>query len=195
MTDRKKYWVQCTILILLAFYLIPIVQASDSTSVEWFNQGNTLRADGQYQEALEAYNKALSIDPNYAEAWTYKGNTLYRLGRYQEALDAVNKSLSINPDFEVTWNNKGLILQSLSRDQEALDAYNKALSINPDYSPAKNNKRKLLNSDENLTESNPVGPVQTKSSAFLSLGIKPIPVGIEFSVAAVCIGILVRRRK
>jgi tetratricopeptide (TPR) repeat protein len=199
MKYEKKYWMQCAILVLLALCCISLAQAKDSSPAEWLKKGNDLRANSQYQEALDAYNQALSLDPNYGEAWNNKGNVLYDLGRYEEALEAINKSLSINPDYAFAWNNKGLILQKIGRSQEALDAYDKALSINPDFTKAQSNREKLLNGlltgDENLTTTTHAAKEPTSGPGLIRLGIKPMPAGIGFSVLAVGIGILVTRKK
>ena len=58
------------------------------------------------EEAIEAYNKALSIKPDYAEAYNNMGNALKEQGKLEEAIEAYNKALSIKPDFTepiTTW--------------------------------------------------------------------------------------------
>jgi tetratricopeptide (TPR) repeat protein len=203
MVHGKKYWIQFAFLVLLVLCIIPPALAYNTTAVEWFRKGNTFRQNHQDQEALDAYNEALSFDPDYWEAWNNKGTALYHLGRYDEALDAINRSLSLNPDFPNAWNNKGLILQSLGRYQEALDAYDKALSINPDYTEAQSNREKLPKSNSTLATMNPTevrrsplkSPEPKNPSAFINLGFKPVPVGIEWCVLAIGVGVFISRKK
>ena len=38
--------------------------------------GNALKDQGKLEEAIEAYNKALAIKPDYAEAYNNMGNAL-----------------------------------------------------------------------------------------------------------------------
>ena len=38
--------------------------------------GNALKDQGKLEEAIEAYNKAISIKPDYAEAYNNMGNAL-----------------------------------------------------------------------------------------------------------------------
>ncbi len=47
--------------------------ASSQTAGEWVENGNTFGKLGEYDKAIEAYNKAIAIDPNYKEAWYNKG--------------------------------------------------------------------------------------------------------------------------
>jgi tetratricopeptide (TPR) repeat protein len=56
--------------------------------------GNALKEQGKLEEAIEAYNKALSIKPDYAEAYNNMGNALKEQGKLEEAIEAYNKALS-----------------------------------------------------------------------------------------------------
>lgn len=42
---------------------------------------------GRYEEALEAFDRALELDPNYPEAWVGRGQVLAQFGRYDETLN------------------------------------------------------------------------------------------------------------
>lgn len=48
-------------------------------------QGNRLDSQGEYQKAIAAYNHALSIDPEDADALFNKGKTLVKIGQLAEA--------------------------------------------------------------------------------------------------------------
>ncbi|RMF28848.1 MAG: tetratricopeptide repeat protein, partial [Candidatus Nitrosothermus koennekii] len=61
-----------------------------------------------YKEALEAFDKAIAIDPNFADAWNNKGVALAKLKRYEEALEAFDKALEINPKFAEAKNARDL---------------------------------------------------------------------------------------
>jgi tetratricopeptide (TPR) repeat protein len=53
---------------------------------EWVEQGNLLDIQGQYEKAIAAYDNALKIDPEDADAIFVKGQTLVKLGRVPEAM-------------------------------------------------------------------------------------------------------------
>ena len=114
------------------------------TAEEWFNEGYDLYNQGRYEEAIECYNKALEIDPDYGDAWNNKGIVLDDLGRYEEAIECYNKALEIDPDNAYVWNNKGVSLYHLGRYEEAIECYNKALEIDPNYGDAWFNKGNAL---------------------------------------------------
>ncbi len=106
--------------------------SNSNQAIEWYNKGVDLGTLGQYQEAIEAYDQALKINPELTAAWYNKGMDLGTLGRYQEAIEAYDQALKINPEFTEVWSNKGVDLGYLGRYQEAIEAYDQALKINPE---------------------------------------------------------------
>jgi len=54
----------------------------------WTELGYALRKSGDYPGALEAYDKSLSIMPNYAEALEYRAEAYLGLNRVTDARDA-----------------------------------------------------------------------------------------------------------
>jgi len=88
-------------------------------------------SEKKYEEALEAFDKTLEIDPTDEVAILGKVITLAILGRYEELLEIFNKVLEIDPKHEVALSLKGFALTHLGRYKEALEAFNKALEINP----------------------------------------------------------------
>jgi len=53
--------------------------------------------DGQYDDALNLFQKAILLNRNDPDLWNLKGITLRSLGRYNEAIECFNKSLEIDP--------------------------------------------------------------------------------------------------
>ena len=95
--------------------------------------GNTLQEQGNLDEAIEAYKKAISIHPDYAEA--HNGcNVLQEQGDLDEAIEAYKKHLK--PDYAEAHNNMGVALQDQGNLEGAMEAYQKAISIKPDYAEA-----------------------------------------------------------
>ena len=53
--------------------------------------------DGQYDDALNLFQKAILLNQNDPDLWNLKGIALRSLGRYNEAIECFNKSLEIDP--------------------------------------------------------------------------------------------------
>ena len=56
-------------------------------------------AQGRVHEAIEHYEQALRIQPNYAEAHFNLGVAFQHTGRMQDAIEQYEQTLRIRPDF------------------------------------------------------------------------------------------------
>jgi len=52
---------------------------------------------GHYDNALDFFEQAISLDQKDPDLWNLKGIALRSLGRYDEAVSCFNKSLNIDP--------------------------------------------------------------------------------------------------
>jgi len=78
------------VLVALLFLVIPIF--GQQTAEEWFYEGVDLYDLGKYDEAILAFEEAIRLDPELAEAWNNKGLALEVLGKTAEAYEAYTKS-------------------------------------------------------------------------------------------------------
>ena len=113
------------------------------TASEYFNKGYAYGELGQYKEAIEAYKKAISIKPDYADAYNNMGIAYRKLEQYQEAIEAYKQALCIDTDYALAYYNMGIAYGNLEQYQEAIEAYKQTLRIDPDYTKAYNNLRKI----------------------------------------------------
>ena len=109
-------------------------------AVALFNQGVDLVNAGNIQGALECWNRALEIDPNFHYAWHNKGNAHSDLKQYQEAISCYERALEIDPKYHYAWTGKGNVHLELKQYQEAISCFNRALEIDPNFQIAWHNK-------------------------------------------------------
>ena len=64
---------------------------------ELIKMGKKQLEDGQYDDALNLFQKAILLNRNDPDLWNLKGIALRSLGRYSEAIECFNKSLEIDP--------------------------------------------------------------------------------------------------
>jgi tetratricopeptide (TPR) repeat protein len=57
------------------------------------------RGLGQYEEAYEAFERLIELDPTNIRFWTWKADTLYRLERYREAANTAERAVRIDADY------------------------------------------------------------------------------------------------
>jgi Tfp pilus assembly protein PilF len=97
-----------------------------------FNLGVESYHRREISKAVQAYQKAVEIDPNYIEAYNNLGVIYQELGNFDKALQAYQKALEINPRYEKTLNNLGILFFLSERYEQSIEAFEKALAINPD---------------------------------------------------------------
>jgi len=78
---------------------------------------------------LQAFDRAIALDPENADAWYNKGVVLYYQGRLDDSLLAFNKSIEIDPLDADSWYNKGSVLKELDRTTAAENAFAKASEL------------------------------------------------------------------
>ncbi|MEK7432884.1 MAG: tetratricopeptide repeat protein [Cyanobacteriota bacterium] len=91
------------------------------------SRGLTMISLRRYKEALEHFNKSVSLNPTYAEAYNYKSITYIQLGNYMDAIKEANNAISIKDDYTEAYLNKAMGLFSMGRHQESIIQYKKAI--------------------------------------------------------------------
>jgi len=79
----------------------------------WYEDAahNTVIADSLYAEQLTAFEKAIALDPNSAEAWFNKGYALAGMRRYDEAIAAFDQVNVIDPSYPNLQKNREIAVQ------------------------------------------------------------------------------------
>lgn len=134
-------------LTLVTFFFI-LGCLEPSSAKEWYDKGLALIEESKYEEALEAFDKAIQINPNYGYAKLMKIITLRILSRCEEAdlelLEHANMQIHNNPSMG-SWLEKTTALINLGRYDEALDAINNTIQYEPDNNSLWSTKGFLLN--------------------------------------------------
>ena len=84
------------------------------------------------QKAISCYEKAIQINPNFANAYYNLGTILNELGESQKAISCYEKAIQINPNYIDAHNNLGLHLNKLGESQKAINCFEKAIKIEPE---------------------------------------------------------------
>ncbi|MFI4890372.1 MAG: tetratricopeptide repeat protein [Steroidobacterales bacterium] len=113
-------------------------------AVTHYKRANSLRDLGQWDAALTEYDRAIGIDPGFANAYCNRGAMFERLGRREDALASYDRTVALNPGDALAYYNRGAVLAGLGQPQAALDSYDRAIAIRPDYAEAHFNRGVLL---------------------------------------------------
>lgn len=82
-------------------------------------------------EAIDLFERAIALRPDYAEAHNNLGLALTQTGRPREAISHLEKSLQLKPSSFQAFNNLGIALASSGRPADALPAFARAAALNP----------------------------------------------------------------
>ncbi len=148
-----------------------------------YNDGNNAFKLGQLQEALNYYNKAISLDSTFYKAYYGRGLTLKKMRRYAEAIKSYQAAIRQNPNFAEAYFALGKIYSGLNKPNDAIKTYELAIKNNPSlykayyelgavYLNKKKNYRKAAENFRKATQINPEYDL-----AFYSLGVSLTELG------------------
>ncbi len=80
----------------------------------------------RYREALQAYERALQLNPQFVKAFNNRGVTLYELRYYEDALTAHDQAIALQPNKAISHYYRSRALKQLGKLEEAQRAYEKA---------------------------------------------------------------------
>lgn len=123
-------------LALICSFVAPACAGANETSIDWFMKGLDLYNQEKFDESIQAYNRALELDPNDSEAWNNKGVDEGILGRYDEALKSFENAVALNESYAQAWYNIGVIYDYKGYYYTAVQAYKRATQIDPSYQKA-----------------------------------------------------------
>ena len=85
---------------------------------------------GEFQRALDSFDKAQAADPNDSGVQSARAGVLLQIGRWKEAESALHRVLKTNPNDENALNGLGIIAwQDEQRYQQAVDYFQQAIRV------------------------------------------------------------------
>lgn len=110
---------------------------------EWYELGYDLEQQSA-DEAMDAYRRALQLDPAHADAHVNLGRLLHERRDARAAERHYRDALASQPSHVTAAFNLGVVLEDLGKLDEAAEAYRRVLAIDPDYADAHFNLAGLL---------------------------------------------------
>lgn len=98
-TTMKRY--------TLLIYMLAIMgwAFGQNTADEWFNQANVAYNSGNYETAVEFYEKILATDMESVPVYYNMGNAYYKMREYPMAIYSYEKALKLDPSNEEVRTN------------------------------------------------------------------------------------------
>jgi tetratricopeptide (TPR) repeat protein len=98
-------------------------------ALRYYSHGIEESENGNFEEAVENFQKAVKVDPEFAFAWDNLGISYRMLNKFDEAIDAYEKSLEIDPNGMMPLQNIAVAYQYKKEYKKAIKAYKKLAII------------------------------------------------------------------
>jgi tetratricopeptide (TPR) repeat protein len=86
------------------------IEKYPNAPVPYMHLGNALRDLDQWDDALKAFDRGITLDPKIPEPYSNRGNVYKDLGRFDEAIRDYEKAIELKPDFQDAHVNLAIVL-------------------------------------------------------------------------------------
>ena len=101
------------------------------TAIELFADGQELQAQKQWFDAMDLYQEALSMNPQYGDAWYNMALCSYALGSYDLCVQYADNAAKYERNLSDIQNLKGMAMISLGKIDEAKNVFTAVLKKYP----------------------------------------------------------------
>ena len=108
------------------------IQKIDDGWKFWYNK--------DYNKALETFNEAVQLNPDYYRGYYGCGTAYKDLNNYELAITNFNRSIELNPNDTSAYYSRGVAYAALKNYDAAIADYNKAIELNPNFAATYNNR-------------------------------------------------------
>lgn len=149
----------------LALYERSIKTNPETAALAYLNRGLIKARSGNQKLAIDDFNKAAEIFPEYPDAYSNRALAKSELSIKQGILEDYDKAIKLNPKNQIFYFNRGIFKAANNNKNGAIDDYSKALELNPMYKDAYRNITYELNQVKDFP----------KAIEFANKGIEKIP--------------------
>jgi tetratricopeptide (TPR) repeat protein len=133
-SKRMLFLVRFIGVVLVCFVLTgtALAQGEDAFGadpVKLFERGQSAHGRGELEKALELYEEAIKVRPDFPEAEFQRGNVLVALKRKPEAETAFKRAIELRKDWPLPYTALGVLLTGLDRGKEAESIFRHALKL------------------------------------------------------------------
>ena len=127
--------VVAVLLLVLGCYSPTTAQSEDAFGdgaadpVKLFERGQNAHAHGDLLKALEFYEEAIKVRPEFPEAEFQRGNALVALGRLSEGESSFRRAIELRKDWSLPYSALGALLVRLNRDSDAEGPLRQAIKL------------------------------------------------------------------
>ena len=101
-------------------------------AIAYNNRGNAYTSQGQYDLAMEDYDKSINLDPNYAHPLNNRGVLHKRKGELDLAMKDFEAAINLDPNYADPFLNRAELREKQGDLAAALKDFDEAIRLQPD---------------------------------------------------------------
>ena len=106
------------------------------SAIDWFENGCVLVNSGNPQKAVEAFTKAIKLNPNNEKFYVFRGNAYGEAGNNNQAVKDIAKAIKLNPKYAKAYVSRGNAYLRSGSYQQAVKDYSMAVKLSPKHEEA-----------------------------------------------------------
>jgi len=143
----KKTLVVC----FVSTFLVSVFFSSGICGTEadaHFQKGVSYINEGDYREAIEEFNRTLTIDSKYVDAYCGIGIAYLNQKKYKEAIEALEKTVVLDPEKAIAYYLLGMAYEQIMNYGVAIAAWEKFLALSPEGKRAERVRKHIKRLEE-----------------------------------------------
>ena len=131
--SRSAFFITAALLLFGGFSMT-FAQTEDAFGeapdpVRLFERGQNAHARGDLGKALEFYEEAIKVRPEFPEAEFQRASVLVALGRTVDAESGFRRAIELKKDWSLPYSALGTLLVGLNRDSEAESLFRQSIKL------------------------------------------------------------------
>ena len=115
-------------------------RADNIAAIAHYETGEAYLNEGDWETALDEFNQAIQIDPEYAEAYSSRGLIQEFLGNFEAAIEDYDQAIALDPQNAEAYYNRGNTWFVLGEYEVAIEDYSMVIALDPQSSDAYYNR-------------------------------------------------------
>lgn len=106
-----------------------ILEEFPKSAIAYDLKGVILKKQGKFEDAIDAFSKAVAIEPNFAIAWYNLGQMERSRNNFKKAEIYLDKAIKLQSDLTKAYFERALLYKQIGEKENALNDYNTIISM------------------------------------------------------------------
>ena len=112
---------------------VPKREDPPATAREWYERARELTRTQKRQQAVDAFDRSVALDPERAMVWANRGTNLLNMGRYEAALESYERALALDPRDPYIYCSRATVFNRTEQPDKALESSQEAIEVDPEH--------------------------------------------------------------